>query len=319
MERKIWLYIDKENIHSLMRSADKDTVLDCFRLIKKNIDVHYNFSKEEAEKDSDIRAWFLSVKGQGVKNQDEFSLSDGDKIPNHLLSVSDFDCEGEEDVFGIFLVNQPERCRLIHNHHCVLIGDVGEEVNVLKQLLDIHESCENFIKDVQWSTFCPSLPLTDIVLCDPYYFKDKTIYQKNKNELLKVLSSIPKKFPINVVIITHGKHVDCNLNMKEELDTIQELVRDSSGNANSDVTIVSVKNTAFHDRALITNYYRINSTGGFQKEGGGLKSDVRVEVRSHTSGKNYETSLQLVECYKKAIRRLDWCYGDKTSNFDLFG
>ena len=41
------LYIDKENLISLVRSEDKAAFAEYAALVRKNLDVQYNFSKEE--------------------------------------------------------------------------------------------------------------------------------------------------------------------------------------------------------------------------------------------------------------------------------
>ena len=314
---RIRLYIDKENIKSIVQSKDKDLFDDCARLIRKNIDIHYNFSKEEVVKDPYMQLWFRCVMGQGVGNQYEYSDSEDDVLPIRPISYKDFAPDGEEDPFGIYLLDDKEACVEISEHNCVLIGEVGKELNVLQRLLKIDESDEVFARNIQWEQYCPKLPLTDIVLCDNYYFKDPEVYKNNNNELLRVLSSVPKNFPINVVIITRFSDVSPNIKLEEELENIKDIVQDASDNRDSAVTIIGIRDE-IHDRVLITNYYRINSTAGFQKQRR-VKNDIRFEIRSHTRGRNYYTSWELIEStYQKALKKAAFCMGDRISNYIKF-
>ena len=311
---RIRLYIDKENIKSIVQSRDKDLFDDCARLIRKNIDIHYNFSKNEVVKDPYMQLWFRCVMGQGVDNQYDYSESEDDILPIRPISYEDFAPDGEEDPFGIYLLEDKEACLEIKKHNCVLIGEVGKELNVLQELLRINESDEVFAKNVRWEDYCPKLPLTDILLCDNYYFKNPDIYSYNNNELIRVLSSVPNKFPVNLVIITRISDISPNIKIKDELENIKEIVCDASDNKDSSVTIIGI-NDDMHDRDLLTNYYRIHSTGGFQKQHR-VKSDLRFEIKSHVKGRNYHNSWELIKStYQKALRHAVFCLGDKVSNY----
>ena len=300
-----------------MQSKDKDMLDDCISLIKKNIDIHYNFPKKEMMNDPYIQLWFVKVAGHGVGNEFEYSDSDDDILPKRPLSSADFGPDGEEDPFGIYLLEDKEACVEIAKHNCVLIGEVGKELNVLKQLLDIDDGDEVFAKNIKWRQFCPKLPLTDIVICDNYYFKDFDVYRYNNNELIKVLSSVAKDFPINVVIITRNSDISNRINIYDELENIREFVQEESNNRNSSVTIIGTKNGQ-HDRELITNYYRISSSAGFQMQRY-VKSDIRFHIRSHTRGRNYHNSWELIkETYQKALKQSVFCIGDKVSNLIYF-
>jgi hypothetical protein len=314
---RLTLYIDKENVKSFVQSKDKDLFDDCTRLIRKNIDIHYNFPKEDIAKDSYLQLWFRYVNGQGVGNNFEYSLCSEDIFPERPFSLKDFGPEGNEDPFAIYLLDEKQSCNKIKNHNCILIGAVGQEITTIKQLLDINEEEEEFAIEVfkkGWEKYCPKLPLTDIVLCDNYYFSNYGVYKRNNNNLIRVLSSRAKKFPINVVIITRNSEISMDINIKDELDNIKDLVVEASGNEDSSVTIIGTRN-AIHDRDLITNYYRIYSTAGFQRQQH-VKNDIRFEIKSHTRGKNYNTSWKLIDnTYKNAIKKSPLCIGDKRSNF----
>ena len=314
---RIQLYIDKENIKSFVQTKDKELFDECVRLIRKNIDIHYNFPKEEVLKDPYMRLWFRNVMGQGVGNQYAYSCSEDDILPKRPVSYKDFAPNGAEDPFGIYLLKDSEACKEVDQHKCVLIGGIGKEIEILQQLIQINEEDEVFVKDTNWAQYCPKLPLTDILLCDTYYFKDLGVYRNNRNELLRVLSSVPKNFPINVVIITVSSNISPSININDELDKIRDMVQEESNNSKSAVTIVGIPDGIIHDRALITNYYRINGTAGFQKQRH-IKSDIRLEIRSHTKGSNYYNSLNLIDdTYKGAIKKAVFCIGDKSSNYNI--
>ena len=65
------LYIDKENLISLVRSEDKACFVEYSNLIRKNLDIQYNFSKEEIRGDEFLTFWFSQL-GSGVGGVQEF-------------------------------------------------------------------------------------------------------------------------------------------------------------------------------------------------------------------------------------------------------
>ncbi|MEE1260013.1 MAG: hypothetical protein U0K66_07490 [Paludibacteraceae bacterium] len=312
---KIKLYIDKENIKSFVHSRrnKENSFIDCTNIISKNIDIHYNFSKEEIKQDPDIELWFRHMYGQGVDNNHKFSDSEDEISPIRPISFTDF-TDGNEDPFGIYLLDDKDACLDVKIHNCVLIGEVGKELEVLQKLLDINDLGEFFVKDITWENFCPQLPLTDIVLVDNYYFKTPKVYKKNENTLLRVLASIPKKSPVYVVIIARASDISCDLKLDDELENIRYLVQEASDCKDSSVTIAGIEDE-IHDRVLITNYYRINSSSGFMKQKR-VKNDLRLDIRSHAKKNDYNNSWELINnSYQKAIKNAKFCIGDKISNY----
>ena len=59
------LYIDKENLISLVRSEDKAAFAEYAALVKKNLDIQYNFPKEEIRGNEYLTFWFSQF-GSGV-------------------------------------------------------------------------------------------------------------------------------------------------------------------------------------------------------------------------------------------------------------
>lgn len=311
---RVCLYMDQENVVSLMKhlSQIKQTNSDAYDEfmynVKHKIMMHYNISKEQAISDIVVMGWLKLTAGQGVSAKAEFN-----QYPKPTDTM-DFAPDGSADIFGIYLLNNEPLCSEIRSHNCTLIGSIGQEIEVLQKFFDTipNGNKRGYLKDIQWKNFCPQLPLTDILICDPYYFSNEDVYRKNGNRLLYVLASIPKNFPINLVIITANQKCGC-INLKDEQCKIKESIEDA-GNENSNVTIICVDEHQIHDRHLITNYYIMDASGGFLKQNN-IKGDLYCDIFASSNPDNIEQRRNPIIKYYDDIVKYAKCFiGDRVSN-----
>ena len=309
------LYIDKDNLISLMKSKGESEFLDCSNLIRRNFDVLYNFPKSMVKSDELLTSWFGSY-GQGVNGKQEFAENEENIFPPRPLKSNFYKANNAELLTSVYLLDDAHICEVIKNKSCVLIGKIGEEIGVISSL--ILEGSETPAKQIlSWSQYLPSLPLTDIVISDNHFFKNKETYDANNNELLRYLCSIPKNSPINVVIITKEGEVDRNINLEAEIKEIKKLIREASGSSKSSATILTTYKT--HDRTLITNYYRVKHGCSFHLKDNGLKNDVLTEIKSHGYINNESISkLLLSGIFQEIASHPVECFGDRISNFLKF-
>ena len=309
------LYIDKENLLSLIGSRAQDSFEDCAKAMRCWLDVQYNFSKEEIKSNELLMSWFIRY-GQGVKGEQDFVPErKPDIFPPRPLKSNFYNIDIPKSLTAVYLLNDEHICTIVHQKSCVLIGKVGEEIPALSSLL--LEDTEVPTSEISsWKDYCPSLPLTDIIICDNHYFKDKYIYSKNDNELIKSLVNVPQNSPVNVVFFIKTGEVDRNINLEEEQKRVKELVKKATGSNKSAVTIV--ESYATHDRCLITNYYRIKHGSCFHLRDNSIKSDVTTEIKSHIRRNNEEISKHLISKFQNIIDNKAICIGDKRSNFLSF-
>lgn len=305
------LYIDKDNLISLMNSRSQDSFEDCARSIRRELDVQYNFSKEDIKSNETLMLWFSRF-GQGVKGKQNFVQENNPQIyPPRPLKSNFFN--GQRDALtAIYLLNDEHICEVIQQKSCLLVGKIGEELNVLSSLL-LEETETNTSRIPSWKDYCPMLPFTDLIICDNHYFKDQYIYEKNDNELIRALVEIPNDSPVNLVIFTKKGEVDRSINLEKEQKRIKEIVKKATGCKKSSVTIVV--SYATHDRCLITNYYRIKHGSCFHLKNNNIKPDVTTEIKSHLKHNNEEVSLNLIEVFQDILNKSATCIGDKKSNF----
>ena len=309
------LYIDKENLISLVRSEDKACFVEYSNLIRKNLDIQYNFSKEEIRGDEFLTFWFSQL-GSGVGGVQEFCPPRNivPKRPMKSNFIKDLDASGRS---ALFFLNDIDKCTAVESKCCVMVSKIGDELSKLKAVFQPDEQGEILTYRIaDWGDFLPKLPLSDIIICDNHYFKDKEVYEANENEIIRFLSSIPHESPVNVVIIVKNSEVDTKIELAEEQSRIKDLVKRASGSSKSTVTILTTNKT--HDRALITNYYRVKQGSSFHIKHIHVKHDISAEIKTHAIRKNHEFTVSLLNEYQDIASQPVKCIGDKICNYLTF-
>ncbi len=310
------LYIDKENLISLVRSEDKACFVEYSNLIRKNLDIQYNFSKEDIRSNEFLAFWFSQL-GSGVGGVQEF-CPPKNKVPERPMKsnfIKDLDASGRSALF--FLSDPADKCSAVESKRCVMVSKIGDELSKLKEVFQLDEQGEILAyKNTDWGDFLPKLPLSDIIICDNHYFKDKEVYEANDNEIIRFLSSIPHESPVNVVIIVKDSEVDTKIELAEEQSRIKDLVKRASGSRKSTVTILTTNKT--HDRALITNYYRVKQGSSFHIKHIHVKHDISAEIKTHAIRKNHEFTVSLLNEYQDIASQPVKCIGDKICKYLTF-
>lgn len=309
------LYIDKENLISLVRSDDKACFSEYAALVRKNMDIQYNFPKEEILDNEYLNFWFSRF-GSGVGGVQEF-CPPKTVVPDRPLKSNFYNSLSADNRSALFFLNDDSKCAAAKNKCCVMVAKVGEELAKLKEIFSPDEKGEVLVYQIaDWKNFLPQLPLSDIIICDNHYFKDKYVYDANNNEIIRFLSAIPHNCPVNVVIIVKEREIDPRIDLAVEQSKIKEIVKNASGSSQSTVTILTTYAT--HDRALITNYFRVKQGSSFHIKQNNIKHDVSAEVKSHAIRKNYDFTKNLLAEYQNIASNPSKCFGDRISNFLKF-
>lgn len=311
------LYIDLENVISFLSSDNKNGIDECTSLIKKGLDLYFNFKKEIIDLNSKegqlISAW-LNKMTDGLKtNKAKWErFIDSSQLKANFPAT--LPPTGKRSVY---LLNNSKVISLIKEKGAILIGSVGEEIKLLKSL--IIENTEELAKNINsWKEYCPKLPLTDLIICDNHFFKDKYVYEANKNELLEGIIQLPNQSPVNCVIIVKEGNIDRDFKLNEKAEELRNELKNITNSTKSNVTIIKTLRT--HDRCAITNYYRIKCGSSFHLKNSGLKNDVLVETKTHANSVNEKTTNHLISEFQdivNTIRDKD-IYGNKVSNFLTF-
>jgi len=308
------LYIDIDNVISLMKSQGLPEFSDCANLIRKHFDVQYNFPKEKLKSDSLLQAWF-STYGQGVTGEQKFVSNELEIFPERPIKSNFYNVSDYKLVSSIYLLDDGHMCDVIKEKSCVLIGKIGEELNLISKLV-MDDTEVPAVTIPSWGNYLPTLPLTDIIISDNHYFKDELVYRNNDNEIINYLASIPKNSPVNIIIITKEGEVDNRIDLVSEQIKLKELVKKKSNSSKSTVTIITTFKS--HDRSLITNYYRVKHGSCFHLKDNGIKEDVMTEVKTHALRNNEENTKYLLDVFQQIASNPVRLVGDKKSNFLKF-
>jgi hypothetical protein len=314
------LYIDKENILAFMsnRNSNNDLFDESIRLIKKGMDVYYNFPKKDILDNQMLIAWFGRMKGAGVEFESIFSTVDSEVKPERPLRSNFYIHYNAEDRSSVYLLNIEENIRdTIRKKRSILIGYPGDEMDLFKSLLEMNDKEQLMCQIKSWKDYCPQVPLTDVIICDNHYFKNINVYRKNDNELVRALAEIPKE-TINIVFITKDGEVDRDINLEEECRKIKEIVAKESGLSKGRCAVTILTTNRTHSRHIITNYYRIKPTSCVHLKDNGLRSDVDIDIKPHTNFNAIKTSRDLIKEFQKIAQNPVKVFGDRKSNYINF-
>lgn len=321
------LYIDRENIDSLISNHSHGLYSDCLKTMQKQLNVVFNFKKEDIANDDILMAWFkYFTSGVGVKNIQVFNEVKFPPRPLKSNTYNDFD---KQQLSSIYLMND-ERIGLLKEKGAVLAGSPGEEFDVFNQVF-FFQGDYKFEKKLKigspdfnkWNDLATySSCVSDVLFVDSYILSDPTMIDINFIPFLKSLVS-KSKCKINLVLfVNHDlvniSYADLSLKVRSAIESVTRIkpnftlikVRDQRG----------VPSYAEHDRTVFTNYIRIYSGDTFnyfKSDGSKLTKGREIHYSSFGDSENHNLSLELVNDIQKKLDELpaDVAEGDKKSNF----
>lgn len=321
------LYIDIENINSFISNHSHELYADCLKTMQKQLNVYFNFKKEDIAKDDILMAWFkYFTSGVGVKNKQLFNE---EKFPLRPLKSNTYNGFDKQQLSSIYLLND-ERIGLLKEKGAVLVGSPGEEFDVFNQVF-FFQGDYKFEKKFKigsphfnkWNDLATySSCVSDILFIDSYILSDSAMIDVNFIPFLKTLVA-KSKCKINLVLFVNNDLVnvvysDLSLKVRAAIDSVTGIkpnftlikVRDQRG----------VPSYAEHDRTVFTNYIRVYSGDTFnyfKSDGSKLTKGREIHYSSFGDSENHNLSLELVNDIQKKLDELpaDIAEGDKKSNF----
>lgn len=327
------LYIDIENLESLIKGNKHTLYNDCIKAIQKQLSVFFNFSKKELKSNELLLSWFqLMTEGAGEKNS--FNYLDEHKFPKRPLCKGCYLNFSDNQFSSIFLIND-EHIDSVRNDGALLIGSPGEEFEIFNKLF-LLQNDYTFFKEFKigsslfsrWEDVSKySLPVTDIIFVDPYILIDNSLIESNFIKYLTVLSS-NSKCSINVIIYVNKNKVSIGFDklQKKVVDAIKTVT-----NCTPSFTMIQyndqreVASLAEHDRTIFTNYVRIKSGDTynyFNSSGAVITKGREVTYISLCKNESYLHAKELIRDLQDNINKLksnsNSIVGDKKSNYLKF-
>ena len=319
------IYIDKANLVSLIKSRENALYEDCLKLIKKQLNIFFNFSKDELRENEILVAWITTL-SQGVGENNTINFNSN--FPIRPLKSNSTNTFSNEQLSSVYLLEDEDILKL-KGVGTVLIGSVGEEIDILEKLFFLQK---DYLFEKKWRINAPnfrawndlrpfSLPLTDIIIVDPFILKnkdtDKDTLDSNLIEYLDVLGALTFT-KVNVVVITNPNNMDYTY---EQLKN--KIVNKLNVCTGKNPFITLVRTSKEHDRTIFTNYKRVYSGDTFNfwnTLGRKITNGREISYSSLAKSENHEISREFLRDIQETINFLKksnpaYIEGDKKSNY----
>ena len=320
------VYIDKANASHFSSVEKTEQYEMCMRLLKRNCDLYFSFPKNDLLVDERLLKWYkqftTGVRGEIIYNENEF--------PERPIKTNFIrDCSFEQ-LTAVYLLTD-EKAHLLN--HKILFANNHNDLDLLTLLYtdqDGELTRSIRVKNVaSWADLLqPNLPLTDIIITDPFIFFSPELLQYNLYSLLSQMVSPLKdtQTKINIVILTlpknkneKEKEPDFAIIKAEIKKTIKRIV-----GVEPNVTFVLSSGKDKHDRIMITNYVSYDSGDSFNffnsKQELITKGDT-WHINSHGKIENLKNTHELLNDIQNIINRVkrlnnpELLIGDKVCNF----
>lgn len=319
------IYIDKANLISFIKSKSHVLFDDCNKLLKKQLNVYFNFPKNDLKESPLLLNWITTLsQGMGEHNEIKFDY----KEPARPLKANTSNAFCSSKLTSVYLLEDDETEKF-KNSGCVLVGKVGEEIEVFNKLF-FQRNDYDFTRDwainggdfKNWNDLLTySLPLTEILLFDQYILKNKDTdtdtVDLNLINFLDILCS-KTSAKVNVIIITDPSKSDYSFNEIKEKIVSKLKVR-----LGKKPTFTLIHTRKEHDRSVLTNYIRISSGDTFNfwnNKGQKISNGREITYKSLAKREHYDLSRNFINDVQKTVDFLiennpDYIQGDKISNF----
>lgn len=319
------IYIDKENLLSLINSKAENLYVDCIKTLKKQLNVFFNFPKTDLKEDIKLMSWYADF-SQGVGQDNTFVF--GEVFPMRPLKSSTYKNFNSNQLSSVYLIND-ERFDALNNTGTLLMSKPGEELELFNKLFLMQK---DYVFEKRWRICSPTfnswiqlsefnLPLSDIIIVDPFILKnkdtDKDTIDVNLIAYLEVLSeNICVK--TNVIVFTNPNNIDVDY---PELVSKIKTVFNKTTKVKPNFTLV--KTSKEHDRTIITNYLRIKSGDTFNffnKKGDRVTKGKEIEYSSLANADNHKLAKEVINDLQSHIDFLnisnpEFILGDKECNY----
>lgn len=319
------IYIDKANLVSFVQSREHNLYEDCSKLLKKQLNIYFNFPKDDLRGNTALITWITTLsQGVGENNTINFNSS----FPNRPLKSNSTNTFTKEQLSSVYLLEDDDILKL-KNVGTVLIGSVGEEIEVLNKLFFLQN---DYLFEKKWRINAPnfncwnnlrgySLPLTDIIIADQFILKNKDTdtdtLDCNLIQYLDVLSDITNT-KVNVVVITNPRNMDYDF---EQLKN--KIITQLTVQTGKRPYVTLIRTSREHDRTILTNYKRVYSGDTFNfwnNAGNKITNGREISYSSLAKIENYEMGRGLLNDIQETINFLKgnnpaFIEGDKKSNY----
>lgn len=298
-------------------------------MLKRQLHVVYNMEKASLKDNQELLPWITIISdGRGKSEETDTFLSQ--KFPERPIKSNVYNGWDRRKLTSVYLISDID-CQKLKNRGCVLIGDEGEEIDILSRLFcgidydyhHLYDLQKNFHSWDQLTNDNQMLPTTDIVISDRYLFTNlHALVEYNLSGLLSALSHNVKN-KINVVVYTLNRDIVA-FGVEKAIKIIKKALDTTTGMKPQITFVTSNDNSLIpHDRFAITNYRLLRSGDSFvyfNTKGELITNGATLDVDSLANHETYIYVESLIEKIQNTYdvvkkRNSDMIVGSKKSNF----
>lgn len=317
-------YIEKESLRSLISQRKDERYGECLRMLKRNLNLNFLFSKADALSDPAIQNWMIELTSGAIAKKPNWDSTYPD--PDKELTLDGITID---KLCAVYLLDDVEPQQLAN---AMLVGYWKHELETLSKLY-VNTEEQDFDNQLSpstirnWNNIAKyTAPCTDILIVDRYILSDKRLLSKNLFPIIKALISQTKDLPVNIVLVVEKNSIDSNIDLDTLSDSIKSIVEEKVGeepNVTFMLCATHLGDQLFHDRLILTNYRAITSGDSFNyfnQEGRIRTGGFGVTITSLAKRYSY-VQEQVINTYCEKIQKeIAYAYirGDKKSNFLKF-
>ncbi|RRJ92760.1 hypothetical protein EG240_01725 [Paenimyroides tangerinum] len=314
-------YFDLENLESFLKQPKDDFYHDCLKLIKKQLDLSFNFNKEDFKKSEDLMN-FIKLLSDGVG--DKVIKYIPEKFPARDIKSNSHKNFSIDELLSVYFINNSDLNKLKEKDD-LLIADIGEEIGMFKTLFLKNDDYKFELKlrigeeFSSWKIFKNfQTSHTDIIIVDNYILTDKSLIPTNLNGIIDNSLVDNCRKILNIVIFVKGDQM--NIDYTELKTSISVLVKAKYVDS-PNVTII--KHYVEHDRTILRNLLRIYSGDTFNyflANGNKITRGKEIHFASIADKNNYKLYKNTLSDLQTIVNNAvaGNIIGDKKSRFINF-
>lgn len=324
-------YIEIESLRSLISQRNDARYDECLRMLKRNLNLNFSFSRAEAMADPAIQSWLIGLtSGIALKSGVIAKKPNWDcNYPNPEEEFSLDEINNIDQLCAVYLLDDEKPQNL---SKAMFIGNLGHELDTLMKLFVVPEEASfeykfSVSRMTSWNEMKPYVtPCTDLLIVDRYILSRASLLERNLYRLIKIFVSQTKSLQINIVIVVEFGSID-SVSLEDISERIKAFVEDIVGEEPF-VTFVLCKKqfqkALYHDRCILTNYRYVDSGDSLNyfTERGELKTGgFKLSISSLANPSDYVQRIidkEVLFRIRNEVKGAVNIIGDKKSNFLTF-
>jgi len=311
-------YFDIENLESFLKQTKDEFYSDCLKLIKKQLDLSFNFSKEDFKKSDDLMN-FIKLLSDGVGNKVIKYIPE--KFPGRNIKSNSHRDFSVDELLSVYFINNDDLHKLKVRDD-LLIADIGEEIEMF-QLLFLKNNDYKFEKKLRigeefnnWDVFKNfHTSHVDLIIVDNFILSDKSLITTNLNGIIENSLKDGCRKILNIILFVRSNEI--NVDFSDLKTSINQIV---TKKYTDEPKLTIIKHYTEHDRTILRNMLRVYSGDTFNYFlSNGTKNTKGKEVHftSIADKENYRLYLETLADLQKIIDGAISAniLGDKKSRF----